>query len=411
MSPLGPEIADLGNGYSIHWPDHNIRFLIEYITRQQSGIFAEFTVLDGEKTLCEGHRVNLNGDKARMAKKVHEYDGRFKLADWTLLIETTAVLVLRRYREGEPLRLLNASTPVEELSYKLNPLVLHRKTTILYGDGGLGKSSLALMCGMLVSTGESLAGLSAVPGRVLFVDYEDSWDVHVRRMRAIAACHPHLKAADVCYQGHHEPLWNIVSPLLRRVQTEQIDFLILDSLAAATCGDSSAEAAAKAFRALRMLNIGTLVLAHIPKTTEQQQQAGIYGSVFFKNFSRSTWELKKEQEVGADESVLGLFNRKSNLSRLHPPIGLRVRQNSTNSAMQYEPYDLSQTLELEKGLPIASRIRTFLEKDGGLHAAKGIAEALEISIGTVKTTLSRHNKMKWHNIGEGREAKWCALNR
>ncbi|MBX9658573.1 MAG: helicase RepA family protein [Nitrospiraceae bacterium] len=405
------ELADLGNGFSVYWPGQNIRFLAEYITRQQSGIFAEFTVLDGEKTLCEGHRVNLNGDKARVAKKVHEYDGRFKLADWTVLIESTAVLVLRRYREGEPLRLLNAGTPVEDLSYQLSPLVFHRKTTILYGDGGLGKSSLALLCGMLVSSGESLAGLSAVPGRVLFVDYEDSWDVHVRRMRAIAACHPQLKAADVRYQAHHEPLWNIVPMLLRRVQTEQITFLILDSLAAATCGDSSAEAATKAFRALRMLNLGALVLAHIPKATEQQQESGIYGSVFFKNFARSTWELRREQEVGADVSILGLFNRKSNLSRLHSPLGLTVRQNGTNSSIQYEPCDLGETIELAKGLPVASRIVNFLEKDGSLYSAKDIAEAIEIPIGTVKTTLSRHNKMKWHSIGEGRETKWCVLNR
>lgn len=407
----GAELADLGNGFSVYWPSHSIRFLIEYITRQQTGIFAEFTVLDGEKTLCEGHRVNLNGDKVRVAKKLHEYDGRFKLPEWTLLIETAAVLVLRRYREGEPLLRLNASTPVEELSYQLNPLVFHRKTTILYGDGGLGKSSLAMLCGMLVSTGKSLAGLSAVPGRVLYVDYEDSWDVHVRRMRAIAACHPELKAADVAYQAHHEPLWNIVPMLLRRVQTEQITFLILDSLAAATCGDSSAEAATKAFRALRMLNLGALVLAHIPKATEQQQESGIYGSVFFKNFARSTWELRKEQEVGADVSILGLFNRKSNLSRLHLPLGLTVRQNGTNSSMQYEPCDLGETIELAKGLPVASRIVNFLEKDGGVYSAKDIAEAIEIPLGTVKTTLSRHNRMKWHSIGEGREAKWCVLNR
>jgi hypothetical protein len=182
-------------------------------------------------------------------------------------------------------------------------------------------------------------------------------------------------------------------------------------LAAATCGDASAEAATKAFRALRMLNRGALVLAHIPKTNEQQQEAGIYGSVFYKNFARSTWELKKEQEVGADESVLGLFNRKSNLSRLHAPIGLRVRQNSTNTAMSYESCDLSRTLELAKGLPVASRIRDFLENDGNLHAAKDIAEALDIPVGTIKTTLSRHNRIKWNSVGEGREAKWCVLNR
>ncbi|MBI5673481.1 MAG: AAA family ATPase [Nitrospirae bacterium] len=411
MSHPAPEVADLGNGYSLLWPEQRVRFLVEYITRQSAGIYAEFTVINGDKVLCEGQRVNLNGDKSRLAKKVQEVDGHSKLGDWTLLIEATAVLVLRRYREGEPPHRLNADTPVEDLSYQVNPLVHPRKVSILYGDGGLGKSSLALFIGMLVATGASVAGLSAVRGRVLFLDYEDTLDVHARRRRAIAECHPTLKVAEIIYQTHHEPIWNILPTLMRLVQLERIEFIILDSLAAATCGDASAEAATKAFRALRMLNRGALVLAHIPKTNEQQQEAGIYGSVFYKNFARSTWELKKEQEVGADESVLGLFNRKSNLSRLHAPIGLRVRQNSTNTAMSYEACDLSRTVELAKGLPVASRIRDFLENDGNLHAAKDIAEALEIPVGTIKTTLSRHNRIKWNSVGEGREAKWCVLNR
>lgn len=403
------EIVDLGNGYSVSWSAQNIRCLVEYITRQSTGIFAEFTVIDGDKTLCEGQRLNLNGDKSRIAKKVHEYGSRLKLPEWTVLIETTAVLVLRRYREGEPLHILNVDTPVEQLSYQLNPLVLAKKPTILYGDGGLGKSSLALLCAMLISRGETVAGLSAIRGRVLYLDYEDSYEVHVRRMKAISACHPQLANAEIRYQSHTEPLWNIVPTLLRRVQSDRIDFLVLDSLAPATCGDASAEAATKAFRALRMLNVGTLVLAHIPKVTEQQQESSIYGSVFFKNFARSTWELKKEQEVGTDESVLGLFHKKSNLSRLHPPIGLRVRQNSDSSALHYEACDLAQTVELAKGLPIANRIRMFLEKDGGLYTAREIAEALEAPVATVKSTLSRENERKWHSIGEGRESKWTCL--
>lgn len=81
------------------------------------------------------------------------------------------------------------------------------------------------------------------------------------------------------------------------------------------------------------------------------------------------------------------------------------------TAMSYESCDLSRTLELAKGLPVASRIRDFLENDGNLHAAKDIAEALEIPVGTIKTTLSRHNRIKWNSVGEGREAKWCVLNR
>lgn len=411
MSHHEADIADLGNGFSVYWSGQKIRFLVEYITRQAASVYAEFTVIDGDKTLCEGQRVNLNGDKSRLTKKVHEYDGRLKLPDWARLIDSTSALVLRRYREGEPPYRLNADTPVEDLSYQVNPLVHPRKVTILYGDGGLGKSSVALFIGMLVAAGESAAGLRAVRGRVLFLDYEDTLDVHARRRRAIAECHPALRAAELIYQAHHEPIWNILPALLRLVQLERIDFIILDSLAAATCGDASAEAATKAFRALRMLNCGALVLGHIPKMNEQQQEAGIYGSVFYKNFARSTWELRREQEVGADESVLGLFNRKTNLSRLHPPIGLRVRQNATNTAMAFEACDLSQTLELERGLPIASRIRNFLEKDGGVYTAKEISESLSAPLSTVKSTLSRENQRKWHSLGTGRDVKWTCVNR
>ena len=66
MSRLA-EIADLGNGYAIHWPDQNIRILIEYLTKQSNGIIGEVTVLDGEATLCESLRINLNAELKRQA--------------------------------------------------------------------------------------------------------------------------------------------------------------------------------------------------------------------------------------------------------------------------------------------------------------------------------------------------------
>lgn len=404
-----PEIVDLGNGYSVSWTEHHIQILVEYITRQTQGIYAELTVCRGDKTLCEAQRVNLNGDKSRIAKKVHEYDGMTSLPNWTKWIESTCVLVLRRYREGQPVLLINSSTAVEHLKYRINPIAAENKLSIMFGLGGIFKSTLLLLMAMLIATGESIAGLSATRGRVLFVDYEDSWDVAARRMKAISTCHPQLKSADIRYLSHHEPIWNIVPTLLRRIQLDRIDFLVLDSLAAATGGDASAEAATKASRALRMLNIGALVIAHTPKSTEDHHESSIYGSVFFTNFARATWEVRKEQEIGSDSAVIGLFNRKNNLSRMHHPIGIRIQQNPESSAIRFDSYDLSQTAELEKGLPVASRIRNFLERDGSLYTAKEIADAIEAPLATVKVTLSRQNKVKWHSIGEGRDVKWATL--
>ena len=54
MSRHAPEVADLGNGLFCVLVDYNMRFLVEYLTRQTQGILSEFTILDGEKTLCEG---------------------------------------------------------------------------------------------------------------------------------------------------------------------------------------------------------------------------------------------------------------------------------------------------------------------------------------------------------------------
>lgn len=101
----------------------------------------------------------------------------------------------------------------------------------------------------------------------------------------------------VRYQACTNPLLTVPHELLRRIQAEGITFVVLDSLAASTGGDAGAEAATKVFRAIRILNVGTLVLAHIPKPNGEGQAPSIYGSVFNKNSPRSTWEIRKEQAI------------------------------------------------------------------------------------------------------------------
>jgi hypothetical protein len=405
LSPA--EIVDLGDGYSVKWPEPHITISIEYLHKQAHGLIGEMTVRNGTAILCESLRINLNTEPRTkgIAKKVHEYDGRLSLDGWARLIESTCVLILRRHREGEPLRILTVETPVEPLTYQISPFVFLGKPSVMFGDGGLGKSSFALFLAMLVSVGEYQAGIAAISGTPLFLDWEDSYDVHVRRMQAISACHPKLALATVRYQSLTEPLANLTQPLLRRIQTDGISFLVIDSLAAATGGDAGAEAATKVFRPIRTLRVGALVVAHIPKTQGEGQDPSIYGSVFNKNFSRSTWELRREQDVDEDSAVIGLFNRKSNLSRLHPPIGLKVTQNQDNTRIQYEPFDLSQAAELKASLPWPNQIRNLLE-DGDPRTSSEIAEALGAKLAVIKTTLSRHRDRKWQSLGEGRDTKW-----
>jgi hypothetical protein len=262
-----------------------------------------------------------------------------------------------------------------------------------------------------VSTGQPIAGINALKGRALFLDWEDDEAVHTRRLQAIIAGHPALADAQVDYQECDEPLLRMQHSLIRRIQADRITFVVVDSLLAASGGDASAESVSKMFDAIHLLKTEALLLGHIAKTPiDGPKETSVYGSVFNKNRARSTWEIKKQQEIGDDISILGLFNRKSNLSRLHHPIGLQVTQNEAGTEIRYHPFDLSQAPELETALPAAARIRNYLETDGGPHTALAISQATGIPLPTVTSTLSRGKGRKWQMLGgAGQETTWCVL--
>ncbi|MEO7862066.1 MAG: AAA family ATPase [Nitrospirales bacterium] len=407
------EIVDLGNGYAVHWPDQNIRILIEYLTKERNGIIGEITILDGASTLCESLRINLNAEPKTksIAKKVHENDGRLTLPDWARMIESTCVLTLRRYRRGEPSHYIDRHTRVEPLTFAVNPLVPKKKACILFSDGGKGKSTFALALALAVKAGATIAGISTIQGRSLYLDWEDDLDVHARRVQAIQAGHTELIDAGVEYLRCTEPLYKQTYQLVKLIQEKAITFIVVDSLMAAMGGDASAEAVGHLFAAIRQFNVESLCIGHVPKTKgEGQEHATVYGSIFNQNYARAIWELQTEQEIGEDVAVLGLFHRKGNLSRKHAPIGLKVTHNAEGTVIRYEGFDLSKTAELLNALPLPNRIRNLLDSDGIPRSSKQIADELGIKQATVQATLSRHKGHKWSLIGENREAKWTTIN-
>lgn len=402
-------VSETAGLYTVRAPQHRVTMTFDRLTDVRGGVTAEVQLVLGATELIGGVDLGLKSDTGH-TKLAQSLKAIAPTVPWKLLLQRACSLVLTQHRRGEPLQRLTQATPVEALSYALNPLVFRGKPTILFGDGGLGKSSLALLCAMLVSIGGSLAGLRAVPGRALYLDYEDDADVHARRLQALIAGHPELAAAEVAYLRCTEPLARMVAPLVRRLQEEGITFLVLDSLIAATGGDASAEATAKLFAALRVLNVSTLALGHVPKSQpEGIDRATVYGSVFFKNLSRSVWELQKEQDLGSEQSILGLFHRKSNLSRLQLPLTLKVTQDADGTLMQYEPIDMGEASALATALPLANRIRNLLD-DGTPRTAREIGEELGAPLPSVKATLSKHAGRKWQMLGGvGRETNWTVL--
>lgn len=403
------EVEETAGLYTVRVPQHTVCLVFDRLQDQRGGVGAELTITLGSTELLSGVDLGLKSDTGQ-TKLSTSLNKLTNAIPWKAILQRACSLVLRRYRTGTPTLILTGDMAVEPLTYVLNPIAFKKKTTVLYGDGGLGKSSLALFLGMCVSAGQSLVGFRALKGRALYLDYEDDGDVHVRRLQAILRGHPELTGATIHYQRCTEPLSRLTSGLVRLIQGAGITFVILDSIMAATGGDSSAEAAAKLFAALRQLDTTALALGHVPKTVaEGQDHQTVYGSVFHQNFARSVFEIQKRQEVGEDGAILALIHRKSNLSRLHHPIGLRMSQNADSTELRYEPCDLNQVVDMAKTLPAAAQIRNLLD-DGQPRIAKQIAEETELKLATVKSTLSKHQGYKWQMIGgPGQETLWTVL--
>ncbi len=410
-------LTDVAGVFTVKSPAHGLTIIFEQLYTQRGGIVAEISIAVGNTDLRSCIDLNLKSDSAQAKLAV----GLKSLCQampgeipWKVLIPGACALVLKRYRQGAPLLHIDKDTTCEPLTFIVNPLVLKRKPTVIFADGGKGKSTLGLLAALLVSTGGSIVGISAVKGRALYLDWEDSDDVHTRRTHALQAGHPELIDAHVTYRRCTERLARMVHEVARIIQQEQITLLVVDSLLMAAGGGSDAEATEQFFASLRVLDIATLIIGHTPKTlAEGQEIPTIYGSVFNSNLARSTWELRTEQEVGEDTAILGLFHRKRNLTGKLPALGLKVHHLPDGSYIRYEPFDLNQTAEIEKALPLPNRIRNLLESDGVPRSSKEIAEELERPLASIKATLSntRYKGIKWQMIGEGREAKWTVLNR
>src|SRR5262249_42755437 len=185
--------------YTFTIPLYAVTLTLDRLTDRYNGISAELTVMVGSRELLAGVDLSLKSDKSH-ATHAQSLNDLAATIPWKLLLQKACTLVLRRHRQGHPVLHLTRHTSVSPLTFTVNPLVLANKPTILFGDGGVGKSSLALFLAMLVSTGRTVAGFSARPGKPLYLDFEDDQDVHTRRLHAIMQGHPELADADVAYQ-------------------------------------------------------------------------------------------------------------------------------------------------------------------------------------------------------------------
>jgi hypothetical protein len=375
----------VGEGaYRVEVPDLGLVLHVDRLRRKSGELLGELTVtcnLAGaqrvtDEDIISAADINISSQRARQDRAAW-LGKRSQLTthDWAGTVEYLCLRVIQAERMGQPAVLLrDVPKPSPDQAWLVHGLpILREQPMILFGDGGSGKSLLALaVAGELSQRGVS----------VLYADWETSCEDHRDRLEQIFG--PDTMPA-VRYVRAEWPLVHEVDRLRRTVLSHDVQYVVLDSVAFGCDGPpEAAESAAAYFRALRQLRVGALLIAHITKAESGDQRP--FGSAFWHNGARATWFVKRSDPDGDHGAMtVGLFCRKANRGPLLSARGLRVSFGDGRIGIRQT--DLTEHGDFESKLPLWQRMKGALVK--GPLTLTELAEAVDAKLDSVIKTVNR----------------------
>jgi len=335
---------------------------------------------------------------------VKELTGKLDVIPWPLMMGELCNAVLDGYRQGEPAIEIYAS---EGANYKPPPYLIYpylqqNKPTILFGEGGKGKSLVAqvLAIAIVLPWVDNDLGLGVngnASTKALWLDYETDKDTFgwnlSRFCRGLG-----LPEVGIFYRRCSLPLAHDIEAVRDMVAEHNIGLVVIDSLGMACSGDlNKTDTAFPFWAAERQLKCTSLIIAH-PSKDPLTKRSSVHGSGFFTREARSVWELRAIQESGEDEIIISLHHRKVNDGRLHKDRGYRLE--FCDDAIKVEKQDIADISELRQYMGTQAQIVALLKR--GSMTKEAIAEELDVADGTIRSAISRLNsKGKLVKVGDG----------
>jgi hypothetical protein len=392
------QIAD--DAYQLSIPSLGTQLTVDRLRRDRHELIGELTVtcdLPGAKKINDVGDIhiadlNLSSASARVqrAKLLSDRSNAPDL-DWSSLLEELVAKTIATDRAGSPSRPLHSfERPGPDAEFDVDGWRLLRDhATIGFGDGGSAKSYLALY----------VAGRLAAKGvTVLYADWELGGGDHRDRLERLFG--PDMPV--VHYMRCDRPLVNEADRVGREVRRLSVDYLICDSIAFATAGPpEAAEHAMAYFRAVRQIGVGSLHLAHINKSESGDQKP--FGSAFWHNSARATWFIKPAAAAADGRITIGLFNRKSNLTRILPAVGFQLE--FTDDATIINRVNLADVEDLAGQLPIWHRVASLLKAGGGIpRSYQELADQLGKPLDSIQKAVRRDKGRLFVEVSGGRIA-------
>jgi len=180
-------------------------------------------------------------------------------------------------------------------------LMVPEGVTVLYGPGGVGKGHVAC---------EAIRHL-VLDGPVLIVDYEAHRSEWRKRLRLMLSVEQLERVAYVVPEAQLPKSAVALRDMVREIGALS---MVVDSYQAGTPDGrvhaEQADTPRDMFRALAVVGVPTLMLAHVTKSGGDHQPHP-YGSVFVHSYARMTWSIARLSDDG-DPLTVELRNQKAN---------------------------------------------------------------------------------------------------
>lgn len=384
--------SNVGAGiHTFRYHNENLKIVVDHLLEEKRSLYGELTVFRYEAVIRDWERVRHEGfnllsgpTRQRIAKMLANEIPSVPI--WPAIIEEISREVVIRQREGQPVVQAKDIPQPESIKWRLEPVLISKAPTLVYGFGGSGKSMLAAFWATVIREGYLIHGLEPEPGNVLYLDYESTEADFRRRVDAIHRGLDLETNSTIYYRRCSQKLSADIHEIQRVVLEKEIDVVIVDTAGPACGGDpENAASSIQFFMALRSLNTTSLVLAHKSKAKESR---GPFGSVFWENYPRAVYYLKSDLEPDGDTVYVGMTHEKGNEGRRQKPRALALRFTDTDDGQTatFTPVDVSEIPAFETDLSTNARITNALKS--GKHTAKELEEALEMSYRKVYDALT-----------------------
>lgn len=382
-----------GDGLVFSWPQRKITIEFGQMYESSDGLKAEIRVHSVSGGRLAWEKLNLSSGRSRgdLPKKLRASHPE---VDWSKLLDHVCYEAAQRFRQGNPTKVLMPVFVTQKEAYLVEKLLPKGEPTVLYGDGGFGKSWVALTLSLAVGTKTGLPGglTPSEQANVLYLDYESCEADHQDRLAAlVAGMGVENYEGQICYRSMTRPLADDASYIRTEIDERKIGLVVVDSFGLA-CGDEpeSAGAATRVFGALRTFAPATsLLVAHVSKqSAELRGEARPYGSVYVRNLARAAWEIRKDGDTD-DALIVGLYHNKWNRGRKQSPMSFRFEFSGegSGSSVRVKLHDIASSADLIQKTPHAYQIKKVLLRGDKTYTE--LAEETEIAEDSVRSVISR----------------------